>query len=144
MSKAFVNEDGAVEEAPALPARPPQPLPITVRGREALARERASLDAASWRARVIARVLETVTVRVPAFQGGGVGFGCVVVVRHEAGSPRTYEGVGADEAAPERGRIGVTSPLARSLLGKKPGDVVVVRKPKVDEELEVVGVRLPT
>ena len=140
MSKAFVNEDAAVDEEQALPVRP-APLPITPRGLEELRDELASLEKSTWRARVIAQVLESVIVRAPALQSGGAGFGCVVVVAHEDGARRTYEIVGPDEARPERGRVSVTSPLARALLGQKPGALVTVKKPKGDEELEIVDVR---
>jgi transcription elongation factor GreA len=53
----------------------------------------------------------------------------------------SYQILGADEASLEQGSISVTSPLARSLLGKEVGDEVTVRMPggeRVYEILEVV------
>jgi transcription elongation factor GreB len=140
MSKAFVNEDAAVEPEVALPARPATPLPITQRGLDELRDELHTLDAASLRARTIAQALATVTVREPALQNGGVGFGCVVMVETEDGARVRYEIVGPDEAKPELGRISVTSPVARALMGQRAGAVVTVKKPRGDEELTIVDV----
>jgi transcription elongation factor GreB len=142
MSKAFVNEDAVVEQGPALPDRPSTPLPITARGLEELRQELRELDPTSLRARVISRALSSVTVREPALQNGGVGFGCVVVVEDEDGKRSQYEIVGPDEAKPEVGRISVTSPVARALLGHRAGDEVIVKKPRGEEDLTIVDVRM--
>jgi transcription elongation factor GreB len=142
MSKAFVNEDAAVEPAIALPARPATPLPITQRGIDELREELRALDAGSLRARTIAQILATVEVREPALQSGGVGFGCAVVVENETGERARYEIVGPDEAKPEIGRISVSSPVARALMGQRVGANVVVKKPRGDEELTIVDVIL--
>ena len=48
--------------------------------------------------------------------------------------------VGVDEADATNGRIAFVAPLARALLGKRPGDVVTFRTPRGEEELEVVSV----
>src|SRR5690606_19452986 len=42
----------------------------------------------------------------------------------------TYQIVGVDEADVKNGTISILSPLARALIGKTTGDVVVVRSPK--------------
>ena len=51
----------------------------------------------------------------------------------------TYQIVGEDEADVKNGRISVFSPMARSMIGKKVGDLIELRSPKGDRELEVVS-----
>jgi transcription elongation factor GreA len=52
----------------------------------------------------------------------------------------TYRIVGADESDLNAGFISITSPLARSLLGKEPGDEVKVRMPGGERVYEVLDV----
>ncbi len=49
--------------------------------------------------------------------------------------------VGEDEADIEQGKISVTSPIARALIGKEVGDVAVVRAPGGEREYEVSEIR---
>lgn len=51
-----------------------------------------------------------------------------------------YRIVGEDEADIKAGKISVTSPIARALIGKEEGDIVVVRTPGGEVEYEIVGV----
>jgi transcription elongation GreA/GreB family factor len=51
-----------------------------------------------------------------------------------------YRIVGVDEADASQGRLAFTAPLARSLLGKGEGDVVTLRTPRGEEELEVLSI----
>ena len=53
----------------------------------------------------------------------------------------TYRIVGDDEADVKRNLISVSSPIARALIGKEEGDVVVVKAPSGDIEYEVDQVR---
>lgn len=53
----------------------------------------------------------------------------------------TYRIVGEDEADVKQNRISITSPIARALIGKEVGDVVVVRTPSGDVEYEIEDVR---
>ncbi|MGA9177389.1 MAG: transcription elongation factor GreA [Desulfobacterales bacterium] len=41
----------------------------------------------------------------------------------------TYQLVGPDEADIEKGRISISSPLGKAILGKKPGDEIVLEAP---------------
>lgn len=50
----------------------------------------------------------------------------------------TYQIVGGDEADVKAGKISIMSPLARALIGKKTGDVVVVQSPKGEKEYEIL------
>lgn len=51
-----------------------------------------------------------------------------------------YQLVGEDEADVKVGKINVTSPIARALIGKEEGDEVVVRAPSGDQFYEIVKV----
>lgn len=52
----------------------------------------------------------------------------------------TYALLGEDEADVDRGRLSISSPVARALIGKEEGDEVTVRLPKGTRELEVLEV----
>lgn len=49
----------------------------------------------------------------------------------------TYQIVGEDEADVKVGKISVFSPLARSVIGKKVGDIVEFKSPKGEKEYEI-------
>ncbi|MNN73210.1 Transcription elongation factor GreA [compost metagenome] len=53
----------------------------------------------------------------------------------------TYQIVGDDEADIKQGKLSVSSPIARALVGKEEGDVVTVRTPSGVVEYEIVEVR---
>ncbi len=73
---------------------------------------------------------------------GRVIFGSTVLLGdEESGKEITYQIVGEDEADAKAGMISYTSPIARALIGKEEGDVVVVRAPGGDRELEIIEVR---
>lgn len=71
-----------------------------------------------------------------------VVFGATVeIVETETDEKSTYQIVGLDEADVKKGMISVMSPLARALIGKKPGDVVTVQSPKGDREYEILSLK---
>lgn len=73
--------------------------------------------------------------------GNRIAFGATVTVLDvEADKELTYQIVGADESDVEQNRISVTSPIARALMGKEPGDEVTVRTPGGQRVLEVAEV----
>jgi len=73
---------------------------------------------------------------------GRVVFGTTIdLVDEDSAAKVTYQIVGEDEASIKEGRISVTSPIARALIGKEEGDVVVVRAPGGEHEYEIVDVR---
>ena len=164
MSRAFTKEDGA--EAPPIVA-PRAPLPpgvpnyVTPRGLELLRSELASLEASrssiplgadkesvAARAALQARIHELKARLAGAVlvdpserrSSDEVRFGARVTVQGDGPQPRQIEIVGVDEADATSGRIAFVAPLARALLGKRPGDVVTFRTPRGEEELEVVSV----
>ncbi len=53
----------------------------------------------------------------------------------------TYQIVGEDEADIKQGKISVSSPIARALIGKYAGDVVEVKAPGGVREFEIIDVR---
>jgi len=74
--------------------------------------------------------------------GDRVAFGATVkLFNTDTEEEVSYRLLGADEADTNAGIIGITSPLARSLIGKEAGDEVKIRTPageRVYEVLEVV------
>lgn len=71
-----------------------------------------------------------------------VRFGMTVVLLDtDSGDEVSYTIVGEDESDVSAGRISVTSPIARALLGKAVDDVVKVRVPKGTREFEVREIR---
>ncbi len=59
----------------------------------------------------------------------------------ETGEKSSYQIVGEDEADIKAGRISVSSPIARALIGKYVGDVAEVQAPGGLREYEVLDVR---
>jgi transcription elongation factor GreA len=73
---------------------------------------------------------------------GKVVFGAVVELEDQDDAHRvTYQVVGEDEADIRAGRISVTSPIARAVVGKSEGDVVDVTAPGGVRSYEIVAVR---
>lgn len=73
---------------------------------------------------------------------GKVFFGTTVdIVNVESDETVTYQIVGEDEADLKQRKISVTSPIARALVGKEEGEVVVVQTPGGLIEYEIVEVR---
>jgi transcription elongation factor GreA len=74
---------------------------------------------------------------------GKVVFGATVELEDQAGGARVvYQISGEDEADIRAGRISVTSPIARALIGKSEGDVVEVAAPGGVRSYEIVAVRV--
>jgi transcription elongation factor GreA len=73
---------------------------------------------------------------------GRIVFGATVELEDlESGKAVTYQIVGDDEADLENGKISVSSPIARALIGKFEGDVATVVAPAGDREYEVLAVK---
>jgi len=96
------------------------------------------------RIREIEAKLSTAEVIDPSTlpKNGKVVFGSVVELEDEEGNRLVYQIVGEDEADIGAGRISVTSPIARAMVGKSEGDVVDVTAPGGVRSLEIVEVRL--
>jgi transcription elongation factor GreA len=73
---------------------------------------------------------------------GRVVFGATVDLEDlEAGTQVTYQIVGDEEADLKNGKISVSSPIARALIGKYAGDVAEVMAPGGVREYEVLDVK---
>ena len=73
---------------------------------------------------------------------GKVVFGATVELEDQDGGARVvYQIVGEDEAEIRAGRISVTSPIARALIGKAEGEVVDVAAPGGVRSYEIVAIR---
>ena len=74
---------------------------------------------------------------------GKVIFGATVELEgQDDGKAISYQIVGEDEADIKSGRISITSPIARALVGKSAGDVVDVAAPGGKRSYEIVKVTL--
>ena len=71
-------------------------------------------------------------------QGDRVIFGALVtIINIDTDEIVSYRLVGDDEADVKQGKISYQSPIARALIGKEIGDVVVVKAPSGDVEYEI-------
>ena len=68
-------------------------------------------------------------------------FGCKVVLENiETGEDASYQLVGPDESDIENGRISVSSPLGKALIGRKPGDELILEVPGGKRMYELVEI----
>jgi len=65
----------------------------------------------------------------------------VLLVNLDDDNKVTYELVGEDEADLKIGKISITSPLARALIGKDQGDVIELKMPNGITEYEISKVK---
>jgi len=73
---------------------------------------------------------------------GKVIFGVTVkLINMDTDEEMTYQIVGDDEADIKAGKISISSPIARALIGKEEGDVVAVKVPSGTVEYEIDEVR---
>lgn len=73
---------------------------------------------------------------------GRVIFGTTVtLINIETDVSVTYQIVGEDEADVPSGKISVSSPIARAIMGKSEGDEIVVKAPAGDIEYEIESVK---
>jgi transcription elongation factor GreA len=64
----------------------------------------------------------------------------VTIEDSESGETQRYTIVGENEADIKKGRISIGAPVARAMIGKEVGDLVVVQSPKGKREYEVTAV----
>ncbi len=87
------------------------------------------------------RLDSAVVVRPEELGGDVIRFGAVVDVQDEDGKQKTYFLVGPDESDPAQGKLSFQSPIGQALMKRRVGDVVVVKRPAGEIELEIVGLR---
>jgi transcription elongation factor GreA len=77
-----------------------------------------------------------------SLSGDHVKFGAhIQLIDEETEKEYTYQIVGVYEADIKQGLLSVSSPLAKSLIGKKKGDTVSVPAPSGDRSYEILSVR---
>lgn len=88
-------------------------------------------------------VLSRAQIIDPAsLSGDTVKFGATVVIEdEETGEESTYQIVGDYEADTEAGKISISAPIARALIGKSEGDSVNVKTPKGTRSYEIMKVK---
>jgi transcription elongation factor GreA len=75
-------------------------------------------------------------------KGDNVTFGATVkLVDEDTEEEKTYQIVGEVEADVKKGRVSITSPIARALVGKKVGDQVEVTAPGGAKSYEILAIR---
>jgi len=65
---------------------------------------------------------------------------CVVLENMDTGESVEYQLVGPDEANVEKGRISVSSPLGKAIVGKKPGDEIILQAPGGKRSYELIEI----
>ncbi len=73
-------------------------------------------------------------------QRESVGVGAKVTVRNPQGKPATYTITGSTESDPAQGKISNVSPIGKSLLGKKVGEIAEVSAPSGKIQLEIMAI----
>ena len=86
------------------------------------------------------RMARAQVIDVSQLSGEKVVFGASVSLVDENGDKVVYQIVGDHEAEPKNGRISISSPIARALIGKSEGDEVEVRTPAGARTFEVLSV----
>lgn len=94
------------------------------------------------RIRFLNKRIDIAEVVDPAKQTGDkILFGATVTVLDEDENQRTYKIVGVDETDAKSGKVSWISPVGQALLQARQGDVVTLKTPRGDEELEIVSVK---
>ncbi|HEX5125761.1 MAG TPA: transcription elongation factor GreA [Rhodocyclaceae bacterium] len=113
--------------------------------------ENAEYDAAKERQGFIEGRIQEVEGKLSAAQiidpklldaDGRCVFGATVDLEDlDSGDKVTYQIVGDDEADLKLGKISISSPIARALIGKYAGDIAEVQAPGGVREYEIIDVR---
>jgi transcription elongation factor GreA len=87
------------------------------------------------------RLSRAEVIDVSKLSGNSVMFGATVtLVDEDTEEEKRYQIVGENEADVRSGKVSITSPIARALIGKKIGDTVEVNTPGGGKSYEVVNV----
>ncbi len=80
-------------------------------------------------------------IDVSKLSGANVKFGATVtLIDEDTEEEKVYQIVGEAEADVKSGKVSITSPIARALIGKKVGDAVEVNTPGGGKSYEVLKV----
>jgi transcription elongation factor GreA len=87
------------------------------------------------------RLARSEIIDVTKLSGDRVVFGATVKLEDtDSGAKASYSIVGETEADLKKGRISITSPIARGLIGREVGDEVKIRTPGGEREYEILAV----
>lgn len=112
--------------------------------------ENAEYDAAKARKQFVEsrigqlqkRISEILSINTKAIPKDRIGLGSQVTLEDLDTDERVeYTFVFPEEVAPEYGKISLASPIGKSLVGKTPGDEVVVITPKGKKEYEIIDLK---
>lgn len=110
--------------------------------------ENADYDAAKDRQGMIegriadiqGKLVNAEVVDITQLESSKIIFGATVELQDlETEEKVKYQIVGEDEADVKHGKVSVFSPIARSLIGKKKGDIIEFKSPKGEKEFEVLN-----
>jgi len=87
------------------------------------------------------RLARAQVIEVSKLSGDKVVFGATVSLADgDTGDKVVYQIVGDHEAEPKNGKISISSPVARALIGRSEGDEVQVRTPTGVRSFEILSV----
>jgi transcription elongation factor GreA len=110
--------------------------------------ENADYDAAKDRqamiegriAEIQAKLANSEVVDTATLESRTIIFGAIVELQDlETDEKVKYQIVGEDESDVKAGKVSIFSPIARSMIGKKKGDVIEFKSPKGEKEFEVLN-----
>ena len=164
MSRGFVKEDDQ-EDIPIVPQRAFLPEGVTnfvtqagmnqlLAEQQMLISEKDNLSSTSESEKRIAlnyinaklqllnnRIAEARIVNLKEQPQKEIRFGALVTLRTEASDKiQTFQIVGVDEADISKGKISFISPVAKSLINKKIGDKVVLKRAREDIVFEILDI----
>jgi transcription elongation factor GreA len=88
------------------------------------------------------KIARSQVIDVSKLSGKQIKFGATVnLIDEDSGEKSKYKIVGEDEADVKAGKVSITSPIARALIGKEEGDVVEVMAPGGAKSYEIVKVK---
>ncbi|MBL8551062.1 MAG: transcription elongation factor GreA [Hyphomonadaceae bacterium] len=88
------------------------------------------------------KIARAQVIDVSRLSGDQVKFGATVqLLDEDTNKKASYKLVGEDEADVSAGKISITSPLARALIGKEEGDVVEVAAPGGAKSYEILKIK---
>ncbi len=81
-------------------------------------------------------------IDVSKLSGDRIKFGATVtMIDEDTEEEKIYQIVGDQEADVKEGRISISSPIARALIGKTEGDTIEVNAPGGSRSYEIVGLK---
>ncbi|HXY57833.1 MAG TPA: transcription elongation factor GreA [Methylocystis sp.] len=80
-------------------------------------------------------------IDVTKLSGSTIKFGATVtMIDEDTEEEKRYQIVGESEADVKSGRVSISSPIARALIGRKPGDTIEVKTPGGGKSYEILTV----